>query len=502
MTSKDDTLYLLDMLGRPIKSLHQDSDTRVETEKDSYSTLSTTVPYDSDITTDMQIIYRNERYIITDITDSRDRDYLMSDIKADSVYMKLSDVYKDIKVDSSTIELITRTLLSDTEWTVGTIPRGVGGRHSLSLAKRDSSVLATLRLLERLADGELKLQFDTINYKVSFVRPVDYDAGFLFQYGVNIEGISRKITPPKATVLIPLGNDDMGINSVTEGNVNFVENYGYYLSQGYSLEVARANFEKIGEFKDDRFLVPGNLMREAERRLETLAFPQIAYSTTIAYLDNPVKVGMTGYVLDNDLGIKVKSEIVRVIEEKEYNRSQVELNYLIPGLGDLQDFVSDSSPGIKIAYTQISRQFTSKTDLYEALFQLSITNLTSSNMSVGFWFQSETATPGTLLDGYFDLDGARTGHVVRQTLGGSDSHGYPFILSQVPEGSHTLRFMVKSEGGTFTVANESGSLHVTSEALAGGTSSGPPVIDYTEYVELPPFMYVDEEFTIELSPSD
>lgn len=498
MIKVNDVPYLLDMLGKPIRALHDDIDTQAEGLKGQNNIFTTTIPFDKSILTEMQIVWRGKRFIITNITNRRDGE-LKTDIEAEIAYTRLSETFRDVDLSDATISVLARAALQDTQWSVGSIPSGFGGRHSLTFKKRDSSSLKTLRLLERLSDGTLKLQFDTLNYKVNFVRPEALDVGFLFKYGKNVEGITKEVFAPVATVMIPSGNDDMGIESVTDDGVNFVENYSYYTDVlGYSLEEARKNFEKIGEFSDERYLIPGNLMREAERRLEVLSHPQITYDAAIANMDQPVEVGSTGYVQDDELGIKVKADVVRLIESKDESLNRVELNYLIPGIGDLENVNEGSSGGIKMKYERIKGNFNSSRDMYMPLLEISLTNIAATNVSVDFWFHTEASTMGTILDGYFDINGVHTSHFVKQSLVGYDMHGFPFMIGSVPEGTHTLRFMAKSIDGTFTVKDNEGEIIVSAESMAGGYSPSAPRITWTEEVELPPALYVDDRVKIEL----
>lgn len=502
MIKVDDVLYLMDMSGEPIRALHNHMETQVEKEDGGICVLTTKIPYDNLITMKMQIIYRGERYIIANSADTRGSDGLISEITAESAYMELSDQYQDIEKADSTITAIVNDLLAEHPlWVAGTITPG-GGRHSVSYEdtmQSDNNILGILRLIERWSDGELKLQFDTLNYRVNFIPSAAMNADFNIVHSVNMNGITRDVFMPTVTEITPTGNDNIGIESVTPDKKPYVENYDWFIEQGYTLEEARERHRKPKTMSDERYILPGNLMREAERRLETLSRPQIAYSTDIAYIGQSVDIGSYGYVQDEDLGIKVRVKVVRVIDYHDQRMNTVELNYLIPGIGDLAEDRAPSQGGMKIAMSKSDRTFTSMQDRDDILLQISITNLAAAHIGVKFWFHAIPSSSGAVIDGYFDIDGVKTGHIVKKTLPGYDTTGYAFTVPSVPEGSHVIRLMVRSNSGTFTVPAGLAELVIESEALASGMSSRAPVINYTEDVELAQPMYVVDTVSIVLT---
>lgn len=501
MINLNEVMYLLTMDGTPIKSLLLNEDTEVESVLNGHSVLSTKVKYDPAIKTEMQVLWRNKRYIIADIEMSRESGRLYTNIEANAAYMNLSDIKADVNMANASVRDLTTALLRDTNWTAGTIPNNVGGRHSMVLDDGKTSVLSGLRMLERLTDGNLKINFDTVNYKVNFLRADDTDIDVLFAYGRNTESVSKTESAPIATRIKPTGNNDMTIESVTDDGVDYVENYDYYIEQGYTLEEARKYFTKTYEFVDERYHLAGNLMREAERRLETLAFPQVSYATTIAFIDQDVEVGMKGYVQDDELGIKVKAEIVRIVERKDLSTSEVELNYLIPGIGSLQEDRPNESRSVKTAMVRLTSEYNSIEGVTGQVLQISITNVSATNLQAGFNLNVES-TPGVVLEGFIDIDGTRTGHTIKQSLMEYNSIGFPFLITDIAEGSHTIRLILSSTGGTFKIPRNGAELFISSDNLASGHTPSIPQIDWVEDVELINPIYVDEEINIELIEDD
>ena len=501
MIKLSEIMYLLTMDGTAIKSLTTNEDTEVESVLGGHTVLSTKVKYDPKIKTEMQILWRNKRFIITDIELTRENGHLYTRIEADAAYMRLSDLKTEVNRANSSVKDLTTALLEGTRWSVGKIPNNVGGRHSMVLDDNKTSVLSGLRMLERLTDGNLKLDFDTINYTVNFVRVEDTDVDVLFAYGRNTESVSKTESAPIATRIRPVGNNDMTIETVTEDGVDYVENYDYYLQQDYTLEEARQYFTKTYEFVDERFHLAGNLMREAERRLETLAFPQISYATTIAVIDQDVEVGMRGYVQDDELDIKVRAEIVRIVERKDLSSSEVELNYLIPGIGSLQEDRPNEARSVKTAMVRLTSDYIGMDGVSGQVLQISITNVNATNLQAGFNLNVESK-PGVVLDGFIDIDGAKSGHTIRQSLMDYNSIGFPFIITDIMEGSHTIRLVLSSTGGDFKIPRGGAELFISSDNLASGHTPSIPQIDWVEEVDLVNPIYVDEDINIELIEDD
>lgn len=73
MSKVEDVVYLLAMDGTPLRVLPNDTDTQVESVLGAQSVLSTTVDFATDVKTEMQLVWRNNRYIITDVEYSRQR---------------------------------------------------------------------------------------------------------------------------------------------------------------------------------------------------------------------------------------------------------------------------------------------------------------------------------------------------------------------------------------------------------------------------------------------
>ena len=215
MINVRDVPYLLDLDGTPIKALNNREHLEIE-HKDNESSIMTLI-YDIEETfiTEQQIIYRENRYIISEI--EQQKSSRTTKITAEIAYLELADKNVIINATDELLEVITRKALNGTKWTVGTVA-DLTTKHNMH--REDVSSLSVLRLLARIA--ELKLVFDTINYKVHFLEDDANDVGFLFRYRKNLSDITKTTFTPKATTLIPFGKGGLTTESINNG-VRYVE---------------------------------------------------------------------------------------------------------------------------------------------------------------------------------------------------------------------------------------------------------------------------------------
>lgn len=485
MINVRDILYLFDLDGVPLHSLTDKTDLSIEHVDDEYSILYVTLPLNIDLLTEQQIVYRDNRYIITDIEE--DKVNSEQNITAEISYLQLNDILRDIDMSTATVEAIAKLAVEDTQWSVGSVADDEP-IHSVDVEMKTS--LSTLRLLSEISD--LKLRFDTMNYIIYYELEDISNIGFLFRYHKNLEEITKTTYAPKATTLFPYGKDGLTIDSVNDGK-DYIEDFSWYESLGYSVEESRLKFSKTHTIEDGRYIYAGNLKRYAEKELSVLSHPQIAYDVGVSFLDREVMVGQYGYIVDEELGIKVNVKIVRLVEYEDFRNSEVELNYLVPDLSDNQQTndSGDSSPGTQ-SILVMNENDVSVGENYETLIELSMTNLSDTHLSAGLSLVGQSTGNG-LLEGRFTIDGRDLMVEIKQSVfEGYHTIGFPFVITQLEEGSHTIRLMLRIDNGTFTVDEHNSQLYIQSEDLSGGMSNEVPKIDIVDEVEYPRYMVRDD----------
>ncbi len=159
-------------------------------------------------------------------------------------------------------------------------PEAINGPHHYGRADfEDITVLEALKFRARHQDGDLS--FDSLNRRVSILHHYGTVHEVLFTSGRQLTDIKKSERNPKTTVIYPVGAEDMTIASVNDG-VEYVEDYGYYMAQGLTLEQARERYRKEDYWCDERYTVAENLFRDAQKRLEEEAYPAITYTLTAA----------------------------------------------------------------------------------------------------------------------------------------------------------------------------------------------------------------------------
>lgn len=494
MINVRDVTYLLDVDGTPLRSLNSRYDLSVEHVFNNNSTLTGTFPLGQEVEVEQQIIYKRGCYVITDYNVSRGK--AQTSITADALYTNLSKMRCEVKQTSVSTQKLAESIVQGTEWTIGYVAYD-DKQHSMTLV--NEPVLGSLRLLSTISG--LMLEFDTVAKTISFVESGAGNLDFLFAYKKNLQDVEKRVESPKATTLYAFGKDDITIGSINDG-IDYVEDFSWYESLGIPAEEARVRFNKIDEFKDDRFIYAGNLKTEALNRLRVLAYPQITYSASVAFIDQNIKIGDYGYVWDEELGIKVNVQIVRLIEHENPADSEVELGFLIPDISDGAGTSGGgaSSGGISTILNENQRQVTAGKDYITAV-EINITNFASVNAVAALSVNGEASVAG-LLELSVQVDGNEL-MAVKQTLWGAGfmEVSRQFVITQLQEGSHVLRIMARISAGTFTILKGKSTVFVQAENLDGGAGTDRPQIDIRDEITLPGYINVTDTCEITLGPS-
>src|SRR5690606_33744254 len=119
MINVRDVPYLLDLDGTPIKALNNREHLEIE-HKDNESSIMTLI-YDIEETsiTEQQIIYRENRYIISEI--EQQKSSRTTKITAEIAYLELADKNVTINAIDELLEEIAQKALVGTKWTVGAV---------------------------------------------------------------------------------------------------------------------------------------------------------------------------------------------------------------------------------------------------------------------------------------------------------------------------------------------------------------------------------------------
>ena len=476
--------YLIDYFGNNVKSLDVKS-REVEHVKDGINSMSIYVESDESVSVDEEIVHNNHRYVVTEVNHVKGQ--LLYEIVADSVISELNDrTIHDLKVEERLPQVVLEQILEgDSTWNIGEI--AVTDKRFSGTFDNQTELYA-IRTLARMT--ELHLDIDTINRVINLRNTSGKDLDYIFSYNNNVSGLSRKVEAPVCTVIYPYGKDGLDISSVNN-NRKYVENYDWYIQNGISLEDARKHFRKVRVWEDERYIYAGNLKSEAEKRLEVLSRPLISYETETMLNVDDVNVGDFGYVVDDELDIRVKVEVVRVVITDERHPT-IEFNYLLPDLtNDQEDTGADNERTGGVVLTKNEEDITVGQAPTQIL-KISSTMFREDNLEVVFTGVGN-ATVGGLAIVEFTLDGIPYPFKLQQIIQkGMNTLAFPFVWTNFPEGSKNIVVNMTISSGVFEFKLHDAQIYLKSDSLAAGHGDSKPDIDIIDKVKFTKAIDVDE----------
>lgn len=447
-----------------------------------------------------ELEFKGRRYLITEINDGMDENGLFNfNITAEGNYIELLDkTVETIELQGVTPEEGGEKILNGTEWTMGNIEKYAGDLFSMAETKK--TALWLIRQWAKIIGLEIK--FDSINKKINLVERIGTNRGAGFRYRKNLKSIQRKIIPPQATVIIPYGKNGLTIG-IANNDINYIENYSWYTSQGVPLSTARKKYRKEYILEDDRFISPQSLKRYAEDKLKELSNPQFSYQATVLDLAELTGLSEDRFNLGDDVGVynedlKINAE-TRILRLKRYHqepwRNEIELGFLLPGLGDSSNTNSISSdvaaaqPDLIYMTSGTAKQISTK-PVYAA--QTALTNFNSTNAQIGLMLICEASQELTATI-RLTMNGSYVGPEIKQKmLAGANTVGAPFILAQLPPGSGMIEAQVQTDSGTISIPTDGLQVFIYASNLLGGLSSDVPRPAIAENYELSRDKYTHE----------
>lgn len=447
-----------------------------------YNILTFSLPSFVDIQAEQEIIYKNTRFIITQIVQTRDENgHKVTDIDATSAFIDLSNkIVKKVEFIAVSLATGLNKILNGSNWTVGNIPID---SLQYSMSEENQSVLWLVREFARVAGYEV--DFDTINRKVNFVAAIGEESNLTFRYRKNIKEIKKTAIMPTATVIYPYGRGGLTIAAVN-GGINYLEDYSWYVSMGMTLTEAKKKYRKEYIWEDERFIYSGTLLRAAQEKLAELSRPQISYETNVIDINaEKIDVGDYCYVIDDELKVRLKVRVVRLEQypEKPWD-NQIELNYLLPGLiNDSDSNAGDSSSNEESMVMVKNESALTITQNLSRILSLAISTYSSTNLQCAFYLIGQ-ATSTSVLNIFFKLKEEIIGPNIKQTVNGWETIGIPFVLSQVQDGTYYLDVYAQTDVGTVSVDKNAIELSLKGANMLGGLSSELPSADVIEEVNI------------------
>ena len=478
--SISDVPYLIGLDDNPLRSLPITYEIESEMVKDGIDSIILELPIEEDIIPEQKIIYRGRKYLVTEIEETKVNRRAL--VTAESLFVELNTTINEFHVEDATLHDAVERALRGTGWTIGTIETD---EDKYFMSEVDVTALYVLRRLGRLSDS-VDVEFDTINRVVNYRVQQRRDLGVIFRYQKNIKEITKTTVFPRATRLMPIGRGGLTIASVNDGS-DYIEDFSWYESLGMTTQEAKEHYTKTMIWKDERYIYAGNLMREGQRKLSQLAHPQIAYEVELSYLDVDLQVGDYAYVIDEELGIKVKVEVVKLNRYKDSTQDKVELNYLVPALhddaGGSDVEQTDDSP-VDIAYAKLNNDVVVGAGRYTEAMHIALTTYAPTNLQLSIYIVGESSADSTL-DGYISMGGDKIGMPIRHRLNsGWNTISLMMVLAQIQEGADMISLYLSVDQGTFTLSRGESELALIGRNMLGGISASLPRANVAETVEL------------------
>lgn len=476
----DSVVTLVDLSGTPVRSLGVNPVWTVDYRTDSTNQLTVTVPVDEavDVVSDMELLFNHRRFVISQV--DRSRDDATVTVTADEAQAGLADVMvEEFKLEQATLKTAVAKLVENTLWSVGTLADETG-KYYADLKQHKVS-----ELLQWLAnEAGLTLDFDSANRRVNMLTPEDTTPTKQFTYGVNMNDIQRSETPPTATVIHPIG-----ANGLTVANLNnqseLVEDFGWYTSLGLTEDVARKRFYKKIEWNDDRYTVVSNLLRDAKKKLETLAYPSITYTLTAVDDIARLHLGEHVFVWDSLLNIRIEAKVSALRFTSSHSADEATLDYLPPSSAvSEQTLTGDTSDTNQ---TQLFQAFNDTdltlTDSFMRVLPISIDIYADTMLQVNACIRVQ-ATKAGLLEGYWLLNGEKAGMRISYSFSNDGEWltlGLPFLITNVTAGNQTsFDLYLKLSGGGKILKNDC-QVYIECKGAYGGIKNERPdrtVVDH------------------------
>lgn len=329
---------------------------------------------------------------------------------------------------------------------------------------------------------------NTWNKKVNLILSNSHNNNE-FRNSKNIKSIERFIdsNQPVCTRIIPFGSNNLSINNIvteqrTDDNItydshilgqNHIDNFQFFIKQGYTYQECLDNFIKEYRFSDDIYVDENDLYNDAKEKLEKLSLPKIVYIITI--IDRSVlkgkeyekfKSGDTIKIFEEDLNIDIDATIIST--DRNYDNQQlvtIEASNFINN----KESVFTKVANISKSYTKEKSQ-----DGINAWSKFSGLGNTLPSGNVEFGFAGSSTKGGNALN--VDMVGNKTAIEVQDTVLNFDSRNDR--ISTIPANPTIL-----SDGSAIDhTVNTDGSINLSFEWLYTGAGDSYNIDGFIVYI--------------------
>ncbi|WP_033829091.1 phage tail spike protein [Bacillus andreraoultii] len=288
-------------------------------------------------------------YVVKEVLDKRDSDgNLYTEFICEALWTELRDYFVDtIEVVEVTARDALETIFENVfreagdpeiDWKVGNVE--ITKKRTLRSDWKD--VLSLIHEVQNIWGGEIL--FDTKNKYVHLLNQIGGNSGVRFYYNKNLQNIERIIdTYDLITRIYPSGKGGLDIRTINNG-VPYLENRTWV----DKLKLRRKVIPY--RWKDERYTIPENLKEDAQKLLDEMSKPKIAYKTSVHDLSSlsgheheTFNLGDLVTVVDKELfDEEVINRIVRrKMDVRKPENTEIELSQPIKTLADIRSRALD-----------------------------------------------------------------------------------------------------------------------------------------------------------------
>ena len=463
--------------------LENASNVTQEQELQGISTLEFRLPLSDEkatnVVVDKEIVWGGRRYYIVQIEDEREGNQTWKHVKCDEIWATElgKRMYpEDINWEGVSVYYGLNTLLSNTNWIIGQIEGDLNKQHWMKDSK--NNILYLMREWANICGYEI--EFDSMNRRVFFRTRIGRDNGTVFRYKKNLRSVKRTVEPPEATVLYMYGKSGLALNQVNYSSNQYIEDYSYYLDQGFTLEQARALFKREVVIVDESITSLNDLYDKAWATLYQLSVPKYIYACTIADISEQTgqdkfDIGDIITVYDEVAGVNVKERIVKIKRVGDRPQdTEIELANPVPVLENVLNMntsipvstgVGSTGGNFGIFYFQNSDQINVVNTVN--VCNLALENLANARAIVGALVVGQASTTATVSVSLV-IGNKTTTPIVRQRVEpGWNTIAVPKLLV-LTDGNLTLKLNVGIDAGTFSIPQMHAQVYVALQGSGGG----------------------------------
>lgn len=318
--------------------LQLEDDKKYVTHKfDGYDTLTFEIesanPVYRYIAEEVKIEDEKNRYVVKSIDEHSDFVTVVCDLDIDE--WKSTILYEFRKTNALLTNVLAEIMpdgwvsVGDGDFTKRTTIEDIEGEPMVAVTPADI-------LLKAAAAYNCVFNFDVINRVITCIDPTAYKpSGQFFMDDLNLRNLGYVGTSEGfATRLYAYGAKDENGTPLTFASINdgkpYVENHTYsnkVVSVGWS---------------DERYTNAENLLRDAQARLDQLAYPARSYSCDAKNLDEAIWLYKVVTLVDQRRHTRVNHQVVEFVEYQNHAFDTVTLSKVAPGIESIVNNVQNS----------------------------------------------------------------------------------------------------------------------------------------------------------------